>query len=54
MDKTVNFNTGDQIVVAVSYKYNKQDFVSFLNLYFDEVVPKVSDDGSYILAFCRK
>lgn len=53
-DKTVEFRKGDQIVVAISYKYNKEDFISFLNLYFDEVMPKVSEDGSYILALCKK
>lgn len=53
-EKTVEFKQGDQIVVAVSYKYNKGDFISFLNLYFDEVMPKVSEDGSYILALCKK
>lgn len=54
LDKSVKFNSGDQIVVAVSYKYDKADFVSFLNLYFDDVIPKVSKDGSYILALCKK
>lgn len=54
LDKKVQFNAGDQIVVAVSYKYNKQDFISFLNLYFDDVMEKTSKDGSYILALCRK
>lgn len=54
LDKKVYFNKGDQIVVAVSYKYNKEDFVSFMNLYFDDVMAKVSSDGSYILALCKK
>lgn len=53
-DKSVVFSKGDQILVSVSYKYNKEDFISFLNLYFDEVIPKVSEDGSYILALCKK
>jgi uncharacterized SAM-dependent methyltransferase len=54
LGKTVYFNKGDQIVVAVSYKYNKDDFISFLNLYFDDVMAKISDDGSYVLALCKK
>lgn len=53
-DKEVVFNRGDQILVSVSYKYDKKDFISFLNLYFDEVIPKVSEDGSYVLALCKK
>jgi uncharacterized SAM-dependent methyltransferase len=53
-DKEVVFNKGDQILVSVSYKYNKEDFISFLNLYFDDVMAKVSEDGSYTLALCKK
>ena len=53
-DKEVAFNQGDQILVSVSYKYNKEDFISFLNLYFDDVMAKVSEDGSYTLALCKK
>jgi len=54
LDKKVEFNKGDQIIVAVSYKYTKEDFIGFLNLYFDDVIAKVSDDGSYALALCKK
>ena len=50
----VVFNEGDQILVSVSYKYNKEDFISFLNLYFDDVTVKISEDGSYALALCKK
>ena len=53
-DKEVVFNKGDQILVSVSYKYNRGDFVSFLNLYFDDVVVKISEDNSYALALCKK
>lgn len=54
LNRTVEFHKGDQVIVIVSYKYDKSDFISFLNLYFDEVMPKISDDGTYILALCRK
>jgi uncharacterized SAM-dependent methyltransferase len=53
-DKDVVFDEGDQILVSVSYKYNKKDFISFLNLYFDDVMAKISEDGSYVLALCKK
>jgi uncharacterized SAM-dependent methyltransferase len=53
-EKEVSFNKGDQILVSVSYKYNKEDFIGFLNLYFDDVMVKLSDDGSYALALCKK
>lgn len=54
LNKEVTFNKGDQIIVAVSYKYSKEDFIGFLNLYFDDVMAKVSEDGSYALALCKK
>ena len=54
LERKVSFNKGDQIVVAVSYKYNKEDFIGFLNIYFDDVMTKISDDGSYALALCKK
>jgi len=53
-DKKIEFNKGDQIIVAVSYKYDKRDFKTFLNLYFDKVDTYVSEDESYILALCKK
>jgi uncharacterized SAM-dependent methyltransferase len=52
--KEVVFQVGDQILVSVSYKYNREDFISFLNLYFDDVMAKVSEDGSHVLALCKK
>jgi len=53
-NKEVTFSEGDQVLVSVSYKYNREDFVGFLNLYFDDVMAKVSEDGSYALALCKK
>jgi uncharacterized SAM-dependent methyltransferase len=54
LDKTLKFEEGDQIIVAVSYKYTKKDFFGFLNLYFDEVDTWVSEDKSYAVALCKK
>lgn len=52
--KKVTFNKGDQLLVSVSYKYNKKDFLSFLNLYFDEVEVNAAEDDSYAIALCKK
>jgi len=52
--KKVNFNKGDQIIVAVSYHYNKDDFISFMKMYFGDVDVFVSDDDSYALVLCKK
>jgi len=54
LDKNVQFSAGDQIVVAVSYRYNQEDFMKFLKLYFADVKVWVSPDKSYALALCRK
>ncbi len=53
-DKELIFNKGDQILVSVSYKYSKEDFISFMNLYFDDAIVKTSEDGSYAIALCKK
>lgn len=54
LGKTVHFSEGEQILVAVSYKYDRHDFMSFLKLYFDDIKFFVSKDNSYSLALCRK
>lgn len=54
LDKSLILEKGDRIIVIVSYKYSKGDFMSFLNLYFDEVTTRVSRDGLYALALCKK
>lgn len=54
LNKKIKFNKGDQIIVGVSYKYSKNDFMTFLKLYFDEIDLKISEDNSYALALCKK
>lgn len=53
-EKTITFKKGDQLLVAVAYHYSKEDLIGFLNLYFDDVMTKISEDGSYALALCKK
>jgi uncharacterized SAM-dependent methyltransferase len=53
-DKTIYFNKGDQIIVAVSYKHEKQDLLETLNMHFDEVSFTVSKDKSTFLALCQR
>jgi len=52
--KRITFNRGDQIVVAVSYKYEKNDFMAFMKMYFDDVKMFVTADSSYALVLCKK
>ena len=54
LDKTVYFSAGDQIIVALSYKYNKEDFRRFMKLYFDDIEVFISDDEAYSLVLCKK
>lgn len=53
-DKAVHFSKGDQIVVAVAYKHEKEDLLTYLNIYFDKVEMKISKDGATFLALCKK
>lgn len=54
LGKTISFNAGDQIIVALSYKYESGDFRSFMQMYFDDVDFYVSDDDAYSLVLCKK
>jgi len=54
LEKEVMFNKGDQIIVAVSYHYNKEDFISFMKMYFGKVDFYISKDESYALVLCKK
>ncbi|NPE26802.1 methyltransferase domain-containing protein [Methanococcoides sp. SA1] len=52
--KKVQFNKGDQIIVAVAYKHGKEDMLSILNSQFRDVTLKISDDKATFLALCKK
>ena len=52
--KRVIFNKGDQIIVAVSYHYSKNDFISFMKMYFGDVSVFMSKDEAYALVLCKK
>ncbi|RMD45343.1 methyltransferase domain-containing protein [Candidatus Pacearchaeota archaeon] len=52
--KSVSFNKGDKLLVLIAYKYKKNELLTFLNLYFENVTYSLSKDKSKILAFCQK
>lgn len=54
LGRKVHFNKGDQIITAVSYKYDKDEFMSYLKMYFSTVRLFVSKDNAYALALCKK
>lgn len=53
-EKNIYFSKGDQIVVALSYKYTDDDFKRYMKLYFDDVKVYTTKDKSYALALCKK
>ena len=52
--KEVVFNKGDQIIVAVAYKYDAKDLLSYLNIYFNSVQVNFSEDRSKTVSLCKK
>ncbi|MGC9309743.1 MAG: L-histidine N(alpha)-methyltransferase [Candidatus Nanoarchaeia archaeon] len=53
-NKKIHFQSGDQVIVAVAYKHDKNDLLHILNMYFKEVDLKISKDKSTSLAICKK
>ena len=53
-DRKIDFHKGDQIVVAFAYHYEKEEFMSYLKMYFGSVLLYLSEDKSYALALCKK
>jgi uncharacterized SAM-dependent methyltransferase len=53
-DKTLVFNKGDQIVVALAYKHDKDLLRSYFNMYFTEVLMKLSKDKAQAFILCKK
>jgi uncharacterized SAM-dependent methyltransferase len=53
-NKEIHFNIGDKLLVFFSYKYNKDEIVSFTKMYFDYVEFFTDKKDSYALIVCRK
>jgi len=52
--REINFKIGDEIVVAVLYKYYPEELEEFCDLYFDEVSLVKDADEEYALIMCKK
>lgn len=52
--KTVYFREGDEILVALQYKFYDKEIVKICKMYFPEVELHKSKGGEFCLAFCRK
>ncbi len=53
-DKTINFNNGDQIIVAYSQKFSEKSLEDAIKLYFGKYNFYVNEDKSWALVFCQK
>ncbi len=60
-DKQINFqgrriifNKGDQIIVAIAYKHDKEALMTYLKLHFGDVILKISKDQSKAVGICKK
>ena len=53
-DRSVSFSKGDQILVAVSYRYNETDLKKSVKLYFKNTKFYLNDDKTWCLALCKK
>lgn len=52
--KRVRFNAGDQIVVAIAYKHDKEDLKSYFNMYFNEADIILSKDQAQAFILAKK
>ena len=52
--KKIEFKTGDEVLVAVLYKYYLDEFDKFCKMYFSQVDLFKDDESEYALVFCRK
>lgn len=53
-DKEVRFRKGDQIIVAVSYKYNENQFEDAISLYFGNYKFYLNEEKTWALVLCKK
>ncbi len=52
--RCIDFKSGDQIIVAIAYKHNKENLQTILRMYFKSVILKFSEDKSTVLLICKK
>lgn len=52
--QSVSFKTGDEVLVAVLYKYFPEEFEKFCKMYFSDVALIKDKDSEYALVMCKK
>jgi len=53
-NRHIYFEKGDQILVAISYRYTKEQLDKIMKIYFNHYKFYVNDDESWALILCRK
>lgn len=53
-DRVITFMKGDQILVAVSYRYREQDLKKAIKLYFKDVKFYLNENKTWALVLCHK
>lgn len=53
-NKEVQFNKGDQIIIVVAYKHERDDLLTYFNMHFGKVSLNSSKDRSKALIICKK
>ncbi|MBX4196123.1 L-histidine N(alpha)-methyltransferase [Candidatus Pacearchaeota archaeon] len=52
--KNITFKKGDEIIVAIQYKYYDAEFADFGKMYFNDVSIIKDSEGEYCLMVCKK
>ncbi len=53
-DIKIDFKKGDEILIAVLYKYYEEEFDKFCRMYFSDVSISTDNDKGYALVMCKK
>ncbi len=53
-ERSIHFNKGDRILVAVSQRYNEKDFRKAIKIYFKNTKFYVNEQKTWCLALCKK
>lgn len=53
-DIKIEFKKGDEVLIAVLYKYYEEEFDKFCRMYFSDVSISTDKDKGYALVMCKK
>lgn len=53
-EKEIEFKKGDEILVAILYKYYLEELETFIKMYFNQAKMVKSSNDEYMMALCKK